>query len=871
MSKKNILRIGIGILVVILISGTGYGLFKFLNQPTGALTVWTIQGNEKAISDMTQTYYASGGKYKINIQPMTEANYENNSLFALASNKGPDIWVIPSEWMTEHQNKLVAAPVGALATAISSYSAATSPMAKPSAGRTNAQIISSDYPPIVANDVLNGSNVYGVPLDLDSLVLFYNKTKITTPPTTWQDVSNAAKNMSKSTNGNLQTSAIAMGTLDNTTDHASDIFTSMLLQSGVSMVDNQTSTAAFNLGPRADLSPGAQALKLYSSFSDPTQPNYSWNDKMGSSLAALKSGKTMMAVGYASDFSLFDPMGTSNIGVAPLPQLNPTNPKTYGRSLIAAVTKNSANSAEAWKLISLFANPDVANAYSTSVRLPAARKDVATAQNLGPQFKALTTQVGNVTAWQKKEVDVADKSISDAMALAITSKKTAQDSLDFAAKEYTAFLQADTGIRTQSDVLTVWQSDDNAYYNYANSISIYLSKHKDVRQVLVFNRPAARFEYELLNAVAAGEGPDIALIPNDSVRRYSPFLLAMPSNTFDITKGQYQGLDTYTKLFAPAATTDNVINGQVYGAPLSMESLVILYNKDLMHSITNQKEHDSNEQYIQNANLFSTGPATWDELKTMDQILTTRSGNTVSVAGTAIGAGGNVVHSEDIYAAMVKQMGGQMSDPDRQAAGFQLPASTTDLSIPGQQALNLYRSFSDPTQPFYTWNASLNDSLTALANGQAVMAFGYPRDSKKIFALNPSINISQFSLPQLNKVNPAVDIASYYTATVPRSSKMTDNALAFIKETILQAKDSSLFSPFTTTQVPGLDERLSGNRQAVENLFTQSWDKGNFPQLSNAALKSLLDNQITVAQAAAKVTQYLQTPVLVTEQKTTSP
>lgn len=873
MHKPWIRKVVIAVLSILIVAGIGYGVYILVLAPTGTLTVWTPQGDQQALADAAKIYRSTGGRYNVKIVPVTENDYEMQSLFAIASNKAPDVWIIPNDWMDQHRDKLTPAPNGAIGAGLARYrpkpaaSATASPTPAPDNKRSNTAIMTDDYPPIVANDTVSNGKVWGVPLDLDSLALFYDKTKINIPPKTWDDVTGTVDRFTQASGNTVARSALAIGTQDTTTIHATDIFTNLLLQYGVKMVDTSANIASFNLGAgTAGLSPGAKALSLYTSFSTPGNASYTWSGSMGSSLAAFEQGKTLMTVGYASDVPAVAKAAGNRLGVAPLPQINSDQPVVYGQYLTAAVPRNAPNAAEAWKFVSLFANPAVAAQYAKDVSLPPARKDLATTVDLGANYSAFASQNADVNDWQMKETGVAQSAIGDALKLAVADRKPVQDALDYAAKEYTTFLQSDTGINTDPSTLVIWQPEANSLYDYKEAIQEFKSSHSNIKRVIVSNRPDARFEWELLNAVAAGEGPDIAMVPNSSVARYHTFLNAEANNAFDTTNGTYKGLSSYERLFAPAVSTDAIVNGKIYGAPLSLESLAIIYNADLLSSVTQLRGQQNNQLYLKNSDLFASGPTTWDDLKTMAQVLTNKPGNTIKGSAVALGSVDNISHAADIFAAMVKEYGGEMTAPDEKSASFQLPTSTSDLTPAGQKALQLYQSFADPKQPYYSWNSSRPDDLTDLADGNLIMAFGYPRDIPTIKAKNPNIKLGLFFLPQLSTTSQPVDFASYYTATIPLSAKNRVTSLDFIRQTIFSSSiaDDQLIKPFTSSKIPPVTQRNSaaGNVEATQALDAQSWFKGQYPTDADMVINQLIGSQLSLQQAADRINSLLSQSIL---------
>lgn len=860
-------RIGLiifGILLFLLLIVGGYFGYKYF-AGQGTLTIWTIQGNEEALSQVAAIYRKKHPLARIKIVPVAQQVFEYKTLYALASQQGPDIWVMPNEWMELHRNKLVAAPDGSLDIGIQSYERKRNKEEQkpqwPTKGRSNQQIISQDYGPIVANDVLANGKVWGVPLNMDSLALFYDKTKINPAPSTWRDVVELTKKFTlKDSSGNITRSVTALGDAESVA-HSIDILSTLMLQNGTEMVDEQGNLATFNISQTGATPPGTNAIDFYTSFTESNRETYTWDSSLGSSLSALKQGKTLMALGYLSDLPSFGTIGTSTIGVAPLPQTNPDKPLTYGQYLVAGVTKQAAKPNAAWEFVSLLANPDVSEAYATTMRAVPARIDVAKRMTLGPQYIPFQNQVSIVTNWPKLEVAIADGAIAGAINAIIKEHQKPQIALDVASKAYTTFLQQPNGIETDPTVLSFWQSEADRT-DYKQAVNNFVTSSKDIKRIAISKHAPDRYEWEALNAMAARLGPDIFLVPNDSMPRFAPTLRQFRNGFFNQTGGRINDVLAYQRAFAPAAATDNVLSGGIYGAPASMETLMIIYNADMFEKLEIEHETDQeSSEYRRNQLKFIQGPLLWDDLKTMAKIATKKTGSTITQPFIAIGTGSNVTNSQDLFAAIMRQYGGEMTDPDRLVTGLNLPIGGKN---PGKQAEELIKSFASSSNDWYTWNNQQPNSLKAFADGKVMAVFAYPSNMKQVRETNPTINLASFALPQvaINQES-AVDYASYYTITVPKSGKLPAESGKFIKSTIYSGS-GSFQAPFRSSNPVKIKDRNNNveSPQSMQVNTATSYYKGLFPNDVDQALIDLLDNKINLEQAANRINLSLKQKIL---------
>ena len=97
------------------------------------------------------------------------------------------------------------------------------------------------------------------------------------------------------------------------------------------------------------------------------------------------------------------------------------------------------------------------------------------------------------------------------------------------------------------------------------------------------------YEQDLINALAAGTGPDIYSINNAWLPKYKDKIAPATSTLWSFKD--------YKDAFADVAVKDFTLNNQVYGVPLALDSLALYYNKDILGT-----------------NGIATPPKTWDEL-----------------------------------------------------------------------------------------------------------------------------------------------------------------------------------------------------------------------------------------------------------------
>src|SRR3972149_861432 len=124
---------------------------------------------------------------------------------------------------------------------------------------------------------------------------------------------------------------------------------------------------------------------------------------------------------------------------------------------------------------------------------------------------------------------------------------------------------------TEKINLTVWGVDDALGCDYA--ISRYQKSHSNVR-VKYTELAEETYEKELINALAAGRGPDIFMINNRWAVKHADKIISPP--TEKITPSVFR------ELFPQVAEYDFLSSDeQIYGLPLSIDTLALFYNRDI--------------------------------------------------------------------------------------------------------------------------------------------------------------------------------------------------------------------------------------------------------------------------------------------------
>ncbi len=367
--------------------------------------------------------------------------------------------------------------------------------------------------------------------------------------------------------------------------------------------------------------------------------------------------------------------------------------------------------------------------------------------------------------------------------------------------------------------LTVWGFDKS------DSISVLVGAYSQFRPNVKVNYIQVSgndYENTLLSALASGQGPDVFPVHNRD--------LSKKINILSPAGAQFTS-DQVQNLFPTEVSQDFVIAssssaGQVYALPLYLDTLSLIYNKD----------------------LFDQGgvvnpPVTWEEFQTDIAKLRNISANgQITRAGAAIGSSRKTIgNAVDLLSILMLQNGVIMSSG--RTASF---ASETGLG-----AFNFYLQFANPSSAYYTWNDNRQKDIDDFSSGNTAMIFGYTSDVQKIKKKNPFLRFGVASLPQVNASN-AINYADYWGLAVSKQSRQTSWAWDFVVFMATQPQIAGQYSSITG-QPPALREIINQKINdpvlgvsAKQSLTARSWqqpDNNRVNDIINNAIVSVLNNQ----------------------------
>jgi len=305
------------------------------------LVYWGLWEPSSVMQPLIDEYESTHPGVKILYSQQTFSNYEGRLFTRLQQSSSstelaPDIFRIHNTWVPKYYRYLSPLPE------------------KVMSRETYSQTF---YPTALSDFTAKDGKLYAIPLEIDGLVLFYNKQLLvdagfSKPPTDWDSLIDLAHKLTKKdSSGKITQAGLAIGTSRNIL-HASEIFSFLLLQEGVELIDSTRTNVTLNTTKVESV------LNTYTGFA--TGKQAVWSSDLRYDLEMFYSGKLGMMIApswRAFDVILSSP--TIEFGMAKLPQLGANQQEVYYSTYWGeAVNKSSDNTEVAWDFINFLAQKE---------------------------------------------------------------------------------------------------------------------------------------------------------------------------------------------------------------------------------------------------------------------------------------------------------------------------------------------------------------------------------------------------------------------------------------------------------------------------------------------------------------------------------
>ncbi len=344
-------------------------------KPT-TLVYWGLWEPNEVMLDTFKEFEKQYPQYTIDYRKQSFKDYRERLQTAIASGNGPDLFRFHATWTPMLQEELAGAPASVMSVAK----------------------FKDTFYPVAAEQLVVNDQIVGLPVEYDSLALYYNKTILQSanaePPTTWAELKSLADTLTVPANkaerdrAPLQRAGMAIGNSTNV-EHFSDILGLLILQNGGD--------------PSApDSNEVRDALLFYTNF---IKEDKVWSEAMPSSTIAFARGDVAMMLApswRALDIKAMNP--DLDFGVAPVPKLGE---KRIGWASYWAegVNSKSKNQAGAWTFLNFLTSAETEKQFfsaASAVRAfgePYSRQDLAQELSSDPILANVLADAPTAQSW----------------------------------------------------------------------------------------------------------------------------------------------------------------------------------------------------------------------------------------------------------------------------------------------------------------------------------------------------------------------------------------------------------------------------------------------------------------------------------------
>lgn len=338
--------------------------------------------------------------------------------------------------------------------------------------------------------------------------------------------------------------------------------------------------------------------------------------------------------------------------------------------------------------------------------------------------------------------------------------------------------------RVQKTTLEMWGYDSRDVWE--GVIQAYRKENPAVN-VNYTQLPAYAYEEELVDRLASGRGPDIFMIENTWLPKHGAKLTPAPQNLMSAARVE--------ELFPATVAQDFTAQGSAYALPLYIDTLALLYNKDLF-----------------DRKGIVAPPVSWISFEELAKKL---------------GKSAVTLGDPETLQLLMMQSGVRMIDNEGRA----------DFRG-AEPAVAFYLKFPHPA-----------DAFERFARGELAMMPGYHSYARALTAANPSLRVGVAEMPQSSRV--FLNYPSYAGLGVWNQSARAADAWHFIAAVTTDPALAGLYSA-AVNEPPALRALINSFQQnpgtavfANQALTARSW-----PQADAHAIAGIFADMIDSLQRA---------------------
>ena len=276
-----------------------------------------------------------------------------------------------------------------------------------------------------------------------------------------------------------------------------------------------------------------------------------------------------------------------------------------------------------------------------------------------------------------------------------------------------------------------------ALYNYNSSR--YVNTNTDV--VYEFY-PRDSIINLFLEASAAGNAPDLLLLPHEEILRHQDKLYTIP----------YENYPKFTFSNSFVDSTSILLSEEgVLGIPFAVDPLVLFYNDNF------------NKKYT-----ITQIPKTWQDVVDVSSlVLESNNQSVIDQAVIPLGVFSNNPNAKDILALLLLQS--EVEITKRDSFDNELVSDIDDNRTIAREVLYFFTSFADSSQVVYSWNRSLANAPSFFTSGKLYLYPGFASEYPALKKLTAGLPIEVTVIPQATGSEVPKTFSRIYAFAVPKS------------------------------------------------------------------------------------------------------
>lgn len=314
--------------------------------------------DESQFAALSQDFANSDKNLKINYRKIDESKFSDTFVEALASGKGPDIFILPQDLILRNRDKIFPIPYASM-----------SERAFRDSFTQGAELY------------LSPEGILAMPFSVDPLLMYWNRdifnsAGIANPPRFWDEFSSLATKLTeKNAAGVISQSTVALGESSNI-KNSKEIISAMIMQAGNPIVSWKDEVPFNSLSYGGN---GArEAVNFFVEFANPAKALYTWSRALPNSQNFFAGGNLAVYFGFASELPEISAKNPNlNFDVGYFPQLRDSKVRlTAGKFKALAISKQSKNIQTAFSAVVALSGSEAVSAYNAATGLPPVRRDL---------------------------------------------------------------------------------------------------------------------------------------------------------------------------------------------------------------------------------------------------------------------------------------------------------------------------------------------------------------------------------------------------------------------------------------------------------------------------------------------------------------